>query len=71
MILNNLFVATLRKKGIVKYVATGVGTGYSFTVSKHNRSMKEKQEETVKRKQFVYSFALMELNARMYIGHEV
>ena len=71
MILNNLFVATLRKKGIGRCVAIGDGTGYSLTVTKHYRSMREKQRESVKRGQFVYSLALMELNTRMYMGYAV
>ena len=51
--------------------AVGDGTGYSLTVTKHYRSMREKIGEKVKRGQFVYSFALMDLNTRMYIGYAV
>lgn len=71
MILNNLFIETLRRSGISKCDAVGDGTGYSLTVTKHYRSMREKNGESVKTGQFVYSFALMDLNTRMYIGYAV
>ncbi len=71
MILNNIFIETLRKKEMGKCDAVGDGTGYSLTVTKHYRSMREKQGESVKRGQFVYSFALMDLSTRMYIGYAV
>ena len=68
MMLNNLFVETLRKKDVGKCDAVGDGTGYSLTVAKHYRSIREKIGESVKKGPFVYSFALMDLNTRMYIG---
>ena len=71
MILNNLFIETLIRKKIGKCDAAGDGTGYSLTVTNHYRSLREKQGESVKKGQFVYSFALMELNTRMYIGYAV
>ena len=71
MILNNLFIETVRKKEMGKCDAAGDGTGYSLTVTKHYRSMREKHGESVKKGQFVYSFALMDLNTRMYIGYAV
>ena len=71
MILNNLFIETLRKKEIGRCDVTGDGTGYSLTVTKHYRSMREKHGESVKKGQFVYSFALMDLSTRMYIGYAV
>ena len=71
MILNNIFIETLRKKEIGKCDAAGDGTGYSLTVTKHYRSMREKHGESVKKGQFVYSFALMDLSTRMYIGYAV
>ena len=71
MIMNNLFIETLRKKEIGKCDVTGDGTGYSLTVTKHCRSLREKIGEKVKKGQFVYSFALMDLSTRMYIGYAV
>jgi transposase len=71
MILNNLFIETLKRKDISRCDVVGDGTGYSLTVTKHYRSMREKQGESVKKGQFVYSFALMDLSTRMYIGYAV
>ena len=71
MILNNLFIETLRRKDIHACDAVGDGTGYSLTVTKHYRSMREKHGESVKKGQFIYSFALMDLNTRLYIGYAV
>lgn len=71
MILNNLDIAILRKKWIRKCDSVGDGTGYSLTVAKHYRSLMEIHGESVNKEQFVYSFALMDLNARMYTGYGV
>ena len=49
MMLNNLFVETLRKKDVGKCDAVGDGTGYSLTVAKHYRSIREKIGESVKK----------------------
>ena len=71
MVLNNIFVETLGMKGVVSCHAIGDGTGYSLTVTKHYRSLREKHGEKVKKGQFVYSFALMDLETRMYIGYAI
>lgn len=71
MILNNMFMETLRRKDIMACDAIGDGTGYSLTVTKHYRSIREKDGESVKKGQFVYSFALMDLKTRMYIGYAI
>ena len=71
MILNNLFLETLRRRGIHTCDAVGDGTGYSLTVAKHYRSMREKHGESVKKGGFVYSFTLMDLSTGMYIGYAV
>ena len=71
MILNNLFMNSLRRKGVASVDASGDGTGYSLTVTKHYRSMRERNGETVKEGKFVYSFALMDLSTRMYVGYAV
>lgn len=71
MILNNMFVQSVSEKGIVKPELTGDGTGYSLTVTKHYRTIREKSGESVKKGQFVYSFALMDLGTRMYVGYAV
>ena len=71
MVLNNIFVETLGMKGVVSCHAIGDGTGYSLTVTKHYMSLREKHGEKVKKGQFVYSFALMDLETRMYIGYAI
>ncbi len=71
MILNNLFMETLKAKNITACDAVGDGTGYSLTVTKHYRSLRQAKGESVKKGQFVYSFALMDLNTRMYVGYAI
>ena len=71
MILNNLFVGTVKRRGIRSVDASGDGTGYSLTVTKHYRSMRERDGEGAKEGKFVYSFALMDLGTRMYVGYAV
>ena len=41
MILNNLFIETLGKKDIVKCIIASDGTGYSLTMTKYYRSIRE------------------------------
>ncbi|MGC8563149.1 MAG: ISNCY-like element ISTvo2 family transposase, partial [Thermoplasmata archaeon] len=71
MILNNMFVESINKKGISSVEASGDGTGYSLTVTKHYRSLRERNGEDIKEGKFVYSFALMDLATRMYVGYAV
>ena len=70
-ILNDLFMNSLKRKGIASVDASGDGTGYSITVTKHYRSLREKDGESVKEGKFVYSFAMMDLATRMYVGYAV
>ena len=60
-----------RRKGVASVDASGDGTVYSLTVTKHYRSLREKDGEFVKEGKFVYSFALMDLATRMYVGYAV
>ena len=71
MILNNIFIETLRRKEMDKCDAVDHWTGYFLTVTKHYRTIREKQGESVKKGQLVCSFALMDPNTRMYIGYAV
>ena len=71
MILKNLFMNSLERKSVTSVDASGDGTGYSLTVTKHYRSLREKDGEFVKEGKFVYSFALMDLATRMYVGYAV
>ena len=71
--LHNLFILTLKKRGINKIDACGDATGYSLTITKHYSSYvqklkdKSKSQENLKKKSFVYKFALMDLSTKMYV----
>jgi transposase len=71
--LHNLFILTLKKKGINNIDVCGDATGYSLTITKHYRSyvqqLKEKSKDQTfaTKKTFVYQFALMDLQTKMYI----
>lgn len=77
MALHNLQVLLLRKKGVERSDATGDGTGYSLSISKHYESIarelkdraKENSGEQPKRRSFAYSFRLMDLSSRMYLAY--
>ena len=71
----------LKKKGVKDAECTGDGTGYSLTISKHYASVAQKLKDksnkgsgktSKKRKdkkmRFTFSFRLMDLKTRMYIG---
>ncbi|MDG6928803.1 MAG: ISNCY family transposase [Nitrososphaerota archaeon] len=73
MALHNLHVLLLKKKGVKVSDASGDGTGYSLTISKHYQSIAKELKEKAKeggnaRKAFVYAFRLMDLDSRMYIA---
>jgi transposase len=76
--INNLHVVMLKKKGITHADTSGDGTGYSLTVSKHYSSAVQKRHDKAKeikygenqlRREFVYKFALLDLNTFMYIAY--
>jgi transposase len=77
--LQNLHALILRKKRVVDPDCSGDGTGYSLTVRKHYATEAQKLKDKVKSAErssgkkgkmgFVYSFALMDLDTRMYIGY--
>ena len=75
--LHNLQALILRKKEIQEVDACGDGTGYSLTIRKHYASQAQKLKDKAKkskkvkkkRRHFMYSFALMDLNTHMYIGY--
>ena len=68
MILSNLFVASVKRKGIDTAETSGDYIGYSLTVTKRYLSLRVKNGEIVKGVRFVYSFALMDLTTRMYLN---
>ena len=68
----NLLVLSLNKRGIKEIDACGDATGYSLTITKHYSSyiqkLKDKaKEQKLKKKAFVYNFALMDLESKMYV----
>lgn len=80
--LHNLHVLVLRRKGVKNVKGSGDGTGYSLTIKKHYASeaqklkdkvkeaMKEcssKKKKEYKKRQFVFCFALMDIDTRMYV----
>ena len=84
MAIHNLHVLILKRKGITESDATGDGTGYSMTVKKnyesHAQHLKDKAKENPefgedqkesrghRKRLFAYSFAIMDLDSRMYIA---
>lgn len=69
----NLFILTLKKRGVKEIDACGDATGYSLTITKHYSSYvqklkdKAKEQGDCKKKSFVYNFALMDLKNKMYV----
>ncbi len=71
MILKNLFISSLKRKNVASLEASEDCTRYSLIVTKHYRSLRERNGETVKEGKFVYSLALMDLTIMMYVGYAV
>lgn len=81
--LHNLHILMLKKKGVKEADCGGDGTGYGLTIKKHyaseaqrlkdklkeNSGEKTKSKKEYKKKIFVYSFALIDINTRMYIAY--
>ncbi|MDP2926386.1 MAG: ISNCY family transposase [Nanoarchaeota archaeon] len=70
--LHNLFILALNKRGIKNIDVCGDATGYSLTISKHYSSYIQKLKDKAKeakntKKAFVYKFALMDLETKMYV----
>lgn len=77
MVLHNMFMIMVKRKDIKDANASGDGTGYSLTVTRHYRNEREKGLKSIKesgepgkeKRLFVRSFALMDIDTRMYIGY--
>lgn len=69
--LHNLHILILRKKGIKEADTGGDGTGYTLTVKEHYASIaqKLKDKKSTKKKKYIFSFALMDINTRLYIAY--
>ncbi len=80
MIIHNMFIILVKKKGIKQADLTGDGTGYSLTITKHYRTVRGKTRKSSKSaseprireekwKLFTYAFALMDLESHLYVGY--
>ena len=77
LVLLNIHALILKKKGVKDPDCAGDGTGYSLTVKKHYASVAQKLKDKTnktnnvskKMGRFVFSFRLMDLDKRMYIGY--
>jgi transposase len=65
----------LKKKGITNSDSCGDGTGYALTIKKHYATEAQKLKDKIKKidkrrkkKEFFFSFAVMDIQSRMYIG---
>ena len=67
MVLHNMFVIMVRRKGIKHVDISGDGTGYSLTIKKHYASNVKK--DNGKKKMFAYAFAFIDLKTNMYVGY--
>ena len=68
----NLLILILKKRGIKEIDTCGDATGYSLVISKHYSSYVQKlkdksKEQNFTRKLFIYNFALMDLETKMYV----
>jgi transposase len=73
----NMHVLLLRKKGIENVNCAGDGTGYTVLINEHYASEAKKRREKAKenidtkerKHNFIYSFAIMDIKSRMYVGY--
>jgi|SRR3989338_7991504 len=69
----NLHSLILKKKGIDKADCSGDGTGHAIYIAQHYatsvQKLKDKVKENTGTLKFVYSFALMDIKQRIYIGY--
>lgn len=75
IVLHNLHILMLKEKGIKEADSCGDGTGYALTVKKHYATEAQKLKDKIKKidkrrkkKEFFFSFAVMDIKSRMYIG---
>ncbi len=75
-VLHNLHALLLKKKGVKNVEGSGDGTGYGLSIKVHYASAAQKlkdkiktgEEQEHKKLLFIYSFAMLDLKSRMYIG---
>ena len=77
IVLHNLHALILRKKGVQEADSSGDGTGLSLTVKVNYESKAQKLKDKIKnektskknkKKLFVYSFKIMDIKTRLYVG---
>ena len=79
VVLHNLHVLLLKKKGVKEVDGAGDGTGYSLTIKAHYASSAQKLKDKIKdadtqsdkeptKTRFIYSFNLIDIRTRMYVG---
>jgi transposase len=69
MTIHNMFIILTKRKGVESCDLSGDCTGYSLTITKHYRNEREREMKGCKKsKEFVYSFSLMDLDTKMYVG---
>ena len=70
--LSNLHILMLEKRGIMNVDACGDGTGYTVRIHEHYASTAQKMKDgakiNTKDQKFIYSFAILDITSRMYIG---
>ncbi len=78
MMMHNIFVIIIKRKNITTTDITGDGTGYSLSITRHYRTLREREGDKIKeypvkmkekKKQFAYSFAIMDLDTKLYVGY--
>ena len=67
MVIHNMFIVTVKRKGIERVNITGDGTGYSLTITKHYATNVRKENDGTRG--FAYSFAFLDLDTHMYVGY--
>jgi transposase len=65
LILHNVFMLTINRRGLREVDVAGDGTGYSLTISKHYRTEGGKEGE----RGFVYAFNLMDIRSGLYVSY--
>jgi len=69
----NLHSLLLKKKEVKKVNCGGDGTGHSVKISQHYASSAQKLKDKAKKSsgtvKFVYSFSLIDIKTRMYVGY--
>ena len=76
--IHNLHMLILQKKNITTTDSSGDGTGYAISVRQHYSSEAQKLKQAIKkssqqrkqskRKKYIYSFNIIDLKSRLYLG---